>query len=60
VQVAADIVDDKDLDFSRLDNVYLTLSKYKQQQISRRNFNPEMQIEVLAIISKAQEGKRNI
>jgi hypothetical protein len=55
-----DIVDDKDLDYSRLDNVQKVLQKYKQQQISRRNFDPELQMQVLKIISKSQESNKSI
>ena len=44
------MIDDRDLDYSKLDNVELVLNKYKNQQISRRNFDPELQIIVLNLI----------
>ena len=47
---AIELVDDKDLDYTKLDNVETVLNKYKNQQISRRNFDPLLQITVLNLI----------
>jgi hypothetical protein len=55
-----DLVDDRDLDFARMDNVYLVLTKYRQQQISRRNFNPQLQLIVLDMIKQAQADNQQV
>lgn len=55
-----DIIDDRELDYSKLDNVEIILNKYKNQQISRRNFDPELQITVLNLILVAQATNKNV
>lgn len=54
------MIDDRDLDYSKLDNVELVLNKYKNQQISRRNFDPELQITVLNMIMVTQATNKNV
>lgn len=55
-----EFVDDRDMDFSILDNVSNILNKYKNQQISRRNFDPNLQIEVLQKILTIQTTNKNV
>ena len=55
-----DIIDDRDLDYSKQENVDNILNKYKNQQISRRTFDPEFQIGVLQLILKAQENNKTV
>jgi hypothetical protein len=57
---AVELIDDKDLDYKSLDNVELVLNKYKNQQISRRNFDPLLQITVLNIILRVQAANKNV
>jgi len=57
VEQAVELVDDKDLDFTKMENVYNIINKYRQQQISRRSLSPAQQMEVLTIIEKAQSEK---
>lgn len=51
--------DDKDLDFKKYENVEKILTKYRNQQTSRRKFNIDQQIEVLGIMFDAQEESKN-
>lgn len=55
-----EIEDDTDLDYTKLDNVEKILTKYKNQQTSRKNFSVEKHIEVFNLILKAQEGNLNV
>jgi len=48
-----EIEDDKELDFTKNDNVEKILTKYKNQQTSRRNFDAKLHIEVLTIMLTA-------
>ncbi len=36
-----EIFDDKDIDFTKVDEAEKILNKYKNQQISRRNYDPD-------------------
>ena len=47
------IEEDKDLDFTKMENVEKILTKFKNQQTSRKNFSVDNHIEVLDIILKA-------
>ena len=51
--------DDKDLDFKKYENVEKILTKYRNQQTSRKKFNIDQQIEVLTIMFDAQEVTKN-
>mmetsp|Transcript_30561 Transcript_30561/g.46857 ORF Transcript_30561/g.46857 Transcript_30561/m.46857 type:complete len:903 (+) Transcript_30561:26-2734(+) len=53
-----EIVDDHELDFSKLDNVQNVLTKYRSQQVNRRNFDSKTQMEVLLLIQKAQAANK--
>jgi hypothetical protein len=59
-QTVVDIIDDRDLDYTKQENVDTILNKYKNQQISRRNFDPEFQITVLHLMLKAQEANKTV
>jgi hypothetical protein len=59
-QQVVDIIDDRDLDFTKQENVDTILNKYKNQQISRRNFDPEFQLVVLQLMLKAQENNKMV
>ena len=45
-----DVENDKDLDYTKLDNVEMTLNKFKNQQTSRKNFDIEMHILVFNLM----------
>jgi len=53
-ELFVEIEDDKELDFTKTDNVEKILTKYKNQQTSRRNFDAKLHIEVLTIMLNAQ------
>jgi translation initiation factor 3 subunit C len=59
-EAVVDIIDDRDLDFSKQENIDTVLNKYKNQQISRRNFDPQFQIGVLHMMLKAQALNRPV
>ena len=52
-ETVLEIIDDRDMDYTKQDNVDIILNKYKNQQISRRNFDPEFQIVVLDLMLEA-------
>jgi len=43
-ETGAEIVDDRDLDYTKMEHVEETLQKYKNQQTSRKNFDTQMHI----------------
>lgn len=55
-----EIEEDKDLDFSKMDNVEKILTKLKNQQTSRKNFSIESHIEVFNLILAAQAQNLNL
>lgn len=59
-ETLVELIDDKDLDYSKQDNVDMVLNKYKNQQISRRNFDPDFQIVVLELMLEAQKANRPV
>jgi len=52
--------DDKDLDFTKLDNVELIITKYKNQQTSRKNFDIDLHIDIYNKILVCQAENLNI
>jgi len=59
-ETVLEIIDDRDMDYTKQDNVDIILNKYKNQQISRRNFDPEFQIVVLNLMLEAQKANRPV
>ena len=55
-----EIEEDRDLDYTKLENVEKILTKYKNQQLSRKNFDCDKHIEVFDLIYKAQSNNLNI
>jgi hypothetical protein len=55
-----EIEDDSDLDYTKIDNVEKILTKYKNQQTSRKNFSIEKHVEVFNLILKAQQDNLNV
>jgi len=53
-----DIEDDKDLDFTKQENIDKILTKYRNQQTSRKNFDINQHIEVLNIMFSAQKPEK--
>jgi hypothetical protein len=47
------LIQDKDLDFSKLDNVEKILRKYRNSHTNRRNFDKAEQILVIDLILEA-------
>jgi len=44
------IEDDRDLDYTKMENVDKILTKYKNQQTSRKNFDPDAHVEIFNLI----------
>ena len=55
-----EIQEDRDLDFTKMDNVESILTKYKNQQTNRKNFDLDKHIEVFDLILKAQAANTGI
>lgn len=60
VEQVVEIEEDNDLDFTKMDNVEKTLTKLKNQQTSRKNFNIENHIEIFNMILVAQAQNLNL
>lgn len=59
VEIKEDILkieDDRDLDFTKMDNVDKILTKYKNQQTSRKNFDPDAHVEIFNLILQSQKS----
>lgn len=53
-------IHDKDIDFTVMANVDMIMNKYKNAQMSRKNYNPEEQIEVFNIILEKQKDQNDL
>jgi hypothetical protein len=57
---AIKIEDDRDLDYTKMENVDKILTKYKNQQTSRKNFDPDGHVEIFNLILQSQKGNLQV
>ena len=58
IDQTVELVDDRDLDFKKMDNVHRLLSKYRNQNVNRRNVDVDLQIEILKLIMNSQSDNK--
>ena len=54
------IEDDRNVDYTKMENVDKILTKYKNQQTSRKNFDPDAHVEIFNLILQSQKGNLQV